>query len=87
MPASTSKMNSVGKNRLQADAESYNNIYQVWKFNITKFGCTLEEKVFKDIDCKLFTIPHKHYQPPGVNSNRRKMKQDRKNKNKAEKNR
>lgn len=27
MPASTAKASSVGKNRLTADAETYNNIY------------------------------------------------------------
>ena len=48
IPASTMRSTCVGKNKLQADAESYNNVYQVWKFRITKFNCILDEKEFKN---------------------------------------
>lgn len=66
IPQNTVRANCVGKNKLQADAESYNNVYQVWKFRISKFSCTLEDNVeFKNVECHLVTIPHKHYQPPG----------------------
>ena len=71
IPQNNVRTNSVGKHKLVADAESYNNVYQVWKFRITDFNCMLEEKEFKNIECDLVTIPHKHYQPPGVRPGKR----------------
>lgn len=37
MPANNIRSSIAGKHKLNADAESYNNVYQVWKFRITKF--------------------------------------------------
>ena len=47
IPQNNTRANSVGKHKLVADAESYNNVYKVWKFRITDFNCMLEEKEFK----------------------------------------
>jgi hypothetical protein len=59
---------------LQADCEYFNNVYDVWKFNINKFNVNLDEKTIRDQSCILMTTPHGDYQMrPGVHANKKRI--------------
>jgi hypothetical protein len=68
------KTNNSSRFKLTADCKFYNNIYDVWKFNIKKFSVNLEDKHIRDQSCIMMTIPHGDYQiRPGASSNKKRL--------------
>jgi len=73
---------NLGKNnqgtrfKLQGHCKTYNNIYQVWNFNIEKFSVNLDDKSIRDSSCIFMTIPHGEFQlrRGGVTSRKRHEK-------------